>query len=277
MIYAKKISLKKTIIKIRLHAIGHSNFAIIAGQCSIESEEQIFNIVGLASPLGSHVLRGGAFKPRTSPYHSQGLGKIDLHYLHSAANALNLFPVSKVMGTRDIDLVAQYSGILQIDSRNTQNDNLPTAAGETKKIILLKRGYSALYKKFLMSAEYIHKTGNRRVILCERGIRRFETHTRDTFNIATDPTLQKLAHPPTITDPRPGCGLKNVVPALPNASIATKADGITLEIHTDPDKSISGAKQIINLEAFSSIIKNLHIIRHAINKTPQINSTRKTA
>ena len=244
----------RTVIKIHNHFIGGKDCTVIAGPCSIESEEQIHQIASCVAASGATILRGGAFKPRTSPYDFQGLGEVGLQYLHHAAKKNNLLCVSEVMDTQQIDLVAKYVDILQIGSRNMQNFSLLKQVGKTGKPILLKRGLAATYKEFLMAAEYILQTGNPNVILCERGIRTFETYTRNTLDLAAIPILKELSHLPIIVDPSHGTGLRSIVPVMTYAAIASGANGVMLEVHTDPDQSISDAKQTISTQTFDSMM-----------------------
>jgi len=237
--------------------IGDGSLVVIAGPCSVESEEQIHTIAHAVAKSGAHILRGGAFKPRTSPHDFQGLGEEGLKYLHSAARANQLLCVSEVMDTKEIELVAEYADILQIGSRNMQNFSLLKQVGKAGKPVLLKRGFAATYQEFLMAAEYILQSGNPHVILCERGIRTFETYSRNTLDIAAVPILHELSHLPVIVDPSHGTGLRQIVPPMVYAAVAAGADGIMLEVHTHPDQSVSDAKQTISCETFDEIMKKV--------------------
>ena len=252
-------SYPRTMIKIKGHVIGGQDFTVIAGPCSIESETQIHQIAASVAGAGATILRGGAFKPRTSPYEFQGLGEIGLQYLQSAAKQYNLLSVSEVMDTQDLDLVAKYVDILQIGSRNMQNFSLLKHVGKTGKPILLKRGFAATYKDFLMAAEYILSEGNPNVILCERGIRTFETYTRNTLDLAAVPILKDLSHLPIIVDPSHGTGLRKIVPTMAYAALAAGAHGVMVEVHPEPDKSISDAKQTISPHTFTNMMQ---VLRH---------------
>ena len=256
---------ERTVIQIGDHTIGGKVFTVMAGPCSIESEEQIHQTAAYVAAAGANVLRGGAFKPRTSPYDFQGLGEKGLQYMQSAAKQYKLLSVSEVMDSQDIDLVASYVDILQIGARNMQNFSFLKKVGKAGKPILLKRGLSATYMDFLMAAEYILQTGNPNVILCERGIRTFETYARNTLDIAAVPILHELSHLPVIIDPSHGTGLRSAVPPMAFAAIAAGAEGIMVEVHPDPDKSISDAQQTISPKAFADMMTVLRRIGEAVN------------
>lgn len=261
----RELKKDRTVININGCSIGGGTFAIMAGPCSIESEEHIHQTAALVAAAGANILRGGAFKPRTSPYDFQGLGEAGLQYMQSAAKQYNLLSVSEVMDTQDIDLVANYIDILQIGARNMQNFSLLKQVGKTGKPVLLKRGLSATYMDFLMAAEYILQTGNPNVILCERGIRTFETYARNTLDIAAVPILHELSHLPVIIDPSHGTGIRSAVPPMAYAAIAAGADGIMVEVHPDPDRAMSDAKQTISPETLKEMVGILHHISQAVN------------
>lgn len=253
----REIKKERTVIELQGHTIGGSTFTVMAGPCSIESEEQIQQTAACVAAAGAQILRGGAFKPRTSPYEFQGLGEIGLQYMQAAAKQHGLLSVSEVMDTQDIDLVASYVDILQIGARNMQNFSLLKQVGKTGKPILLKRGLSATYMDFLMAAEYILSTGNPQVILCERGIRTFETYARNTLDIAAVPILRELTHLPIIVDPSHGTGLRSIVPPMAYAAMGAGADGIMVEVHPEPDKAVSDAKQTITPQSFAQMMEML--------------------
>ena len=257
----------RTVIKINEHTIGGGIFAVMAGPCSIESEEQIHQTAALVAAAGANILRGGAFKPRTSPYDFQGLGEVGLQYMRAAADKNKLLCVSEVMDTQDIDLVANYVDILQIGARNMQNFSLLKQVGKAGKPILLKRGLSATYTDFLMAAEYILQTGNPNVILCERGIRTFETYARNTLDLAAVPILRELSHLPIIIDPSHGTGIRSIVPPMACAAIAAGCDGIMVEVHPQPDQALSDAKQTISPETFTEMMNLVRIIGQAVKMT----------
>lgn len=246
-----------TQIKIGSHSIGSGSLTIMAGSCSVESEEQIFTTAKIVSQHGATILRGGAFKPRTSPYDFQGLGEIGLVYLSDAAKAHNMLCVSEVMDSADVELLEKYVDILQVGARNMQNFSLLKAVGRSQKPVLLKRGLSATYHDLLMAAEYILSEGNPNIILCERGIRTYETFTRNTLDIAAVPVLKSLSHLPVIVDPSHGVGIREFISPLAYAAIAAGADGLIIEVHPTPDKALSDAKQTISPEHFASIMKVL--------------------
>lgn len=246
-----------TQIKVCEHTIGGGSFTVMAGPCAIESEEQIHQTAEIVAKAGAHILRGGAFKPRTSPYDFQGLGKTGLQFMSAAAKKNGLLSVSEVMDTQDIDLVAEYVDILQIGARNMQNFSLLKHVGKTGRPILLKRGLAATYIDFLMAAEYILQTGNPQVILCERGIRTFETYARNTLDIAAIPILRELTHLPIIVDPSHGTGLRNIVPSMALAARAVSADGIIVEVHPDPDNALSDARQTITPTSFHEMMEKI--------------------
>ena len=234
--------------------IGQGAFMVMAGPCAVESKDQIFAIAKAVSQAGAMVLRGGAFKPRTIPYDFQGLGEQGLQWLRDAARYAGLRCVSEVMSTDDLDIVQAHVDILQIGARNMQNYSLLRAVGKIRKPVLLKRGLSATYKEFLSAAEYVMRAGNPNVILCERGIRTFEPHTRNTLDIAAVPLLRELSHLPIIVDPSHGVGLRHAVPPMARAAMAVKADGLLVEVHTDPEQSVSDAAQTIGTETFSEMM-----------------------
>ncbi|MEM9242750.1 MAG: 3-deoxy-7-phosphoheptulonate synthase [Pseudomonadota bacterium] len=263
----KDAKAQQTVIRIKDKKIGGGHFTVMAGPCAIESRQQILAIAKAVSSNGASILRGGAFKPRTSPYDFQGLGEVGLHYMREAADRYNLLCISEVMNAKDIDLLEKYVDILQIGARNMQNYNLLKAAGQAKKPVFLKRGLSATYNEFLLAAEYILSCGNPNVILCERGIRTFETHSRNTLDIAAVPILRELTHLPIIVDPSHGTGIRNAVAPMANAAMAVCADGIMVEVHTDPDKSVSDAQQAISPTMFADMMRSLRGIAKAVDMT----------
>lgn len=260
----KDIKKSKSVITIKGTEIGGDEFVVMAGPCAIESREQIYAIAKQVSQSGATILRGGAFKPRTSPYDFQGLGEEGLKYMREAADAFGLLCVSEVMSTDDVELVEKYVDILQLGARNMQNYSLLKAVGKAQKPVLLKRGLSATYKEFLSAAEYIMSSGNPRVILCERGIRTFETFSRNTLDIAAVPILRELTHLPIIVDPSHGVGIRSVVPEMANAAIAVRAAGLIIEVHTDPDQAISDAAQTISTTTFTDMMVTLRKIASAV-------------
>ncbi len=255
----------KTIIDINGVKIGGDDLVVMAGPCAIESEEQIFATAEIVAKAGAKILRGGAFKPRTSPYAFQGLGEEGLRYMSAAGKEHKLLTISEVMAEEHVELMAKYVDILQIGARNMQNFNLLKAVGATKKPVMLKRGFSATYNDLLMAAEYVLSSGNPNVILCERGIRTFETYTRNTLDIAAIPALHELSHLPVIVDPSHGTGKRSLVAPMARAAVAAGADGIIVEVHPNPDQALSDAKQTIGPAAFAKMFDSLMAIKHLLN------------
>ncbi len=247
-------------IEIKGKKIGGSEIFVIAGPCSIESEEQLEACAQIAVKNGAAALRGGAFKPRTSPYEFQGLGVEGLKILKKVAEKYGLISVTEVVDVNQIELVSQHADILQVGSRNMHNFALLKALGRVKNPILLKRGFAASYKEFLMAAEYIISSGNPNVILCERGIRTFETHTRNTLDLNAVPALRELTHLPIIVDPSHGTGRRSMVLPMARASIAAGADGLIVEIHPEPDQALTDAAQTIDLKVFEKMMKEIKLL-----------------
>ena len=248
---------EKTRIRVNGTEIGGSEFVVMAGPCSVESEEQILKAAEGVAKAGAKLLRGGAFKPRTSPYDFQGMETEGLKLLQKAKKQTGLAIVTEVMSDRDVALVAEYADVLQIGARNMQNFVLLKALGKCGRPILLKRGLSSTVKELLMSAEYIVAHGNSEVILCERGIRTFETVTRNTCDIAAIPALNELTHLPVILDPSHATGKRSLVPALARAGVAIGADGLIVEVHPAPEKAISDGAQSLDLAQFEKMMNEL--------------------
>lgn len=247
----------RTQIVVNGREIGGDEFIVIAGPCSVESEKQIMDSATAVAEAGAHMLRGGAFKPRTSPYDFQGLEVEGLKLLRKAKEATGLSIVTEVMSDRDVELVADYADVLQIGARNMQNFSLLKTLGKVSTPILLKRGLSSTLKELLMSAEYIVAHGNPNVILCERGIRTFETATRNTCDIAAVAVLNELTHLPVILDPSHATGKRSLVPALSRAAVAIGADGIIVEVHPCPAKAVSDGAQSLDLPMFRGMMREL--------------------
>jgi 3-deoxy-7-phosphoheptulonate synthase len=237
--------------------IGGDEFIVMAGPCSVESEKQIMEAAEGVAKAGAKMLRGGAFKPRTSPYDFQGMEEDGLKLLQKARAATGLGIVTEVMSDRDVDLIAQYADVMQVGARNMQNFMLLKALGKCGRPVLLKRGLSGTIKELLMSAEYIVAHGNPNVILCERGIRTFETETRNTCDIAAIPALNELTHLPVMLDPSHATGKRSLVPAVSRAGVAIGADGIIVEVHPHPEKAISDGAQSLDLPAFDKMMREL--------------------
>jgi len=256
-----------TVIKMGGVEIGGPAVVLMAGPCSVESRDQIFRAAGQVAEAGAKVLRGGAFKPRSSPYSFQGLGEEGLTLLREAADKHGLLAVSEVMDQTQIPLVAAYADILQVGARNMQNYNLLKELGKIQKPVLLKRGISATLEELLLSAEYILAGGNYDVILCERGIRTFETYTRNTMDISAIPIIKKLSHLPMIADPSHGTGRRDKVLPMARAAVAAGADGLLIEVHPDPDHARSDGAQSLKPEQFAELVQQLRIIAQAVGRT----------
>jgi 3-deoxy-7-phosphoheptulonate synthase len=246
--------------------IGGNEVVVAAGPCSVESREQIHIIAESVAKSGAKILRAGAFKPRTSPYAFQGMGEKGLEFMREAAEKFDLFSVSEVMDASQIQMMIGYVDILQVGARNMQNYHLLRALGEVRKPILLKRGMSATMEELLLSAEYILAGGNPDVILCERGIRTFETYTRNTFDIAAIPVIKKLSHLPMIGDPSHGTGRRDKVAPMARAAVAAGADGLLIEVHNDPDHALSDGAQSLDPGQFEQLMGELRIIAPAIGR-----------
>lgn len=246
--------------------IGANDVVVMAGPCSVESEEQIFTIAKHVADAGARVLRGGAFKPRTSPYSFQGLGEEGLRFIRAAADEYKLKVITEVMDKSQIDLVEKYTDILQIGARNMQNFTFLRDLGKAAKPVLLKRGLAATIEEWLMSAEYILSGGNEQVILCERGIRTFETATRNTLDISAIPVIKKKSHLPIIADPSHGIGIRDKVIPMARACVAAGADGIMVEVHHDPDHAKSDGAQSLFPDQFAQMMKEVRIIAEAIGR-----------
>jgi 3-deoxy-7-phosphoheptulonate synthase len=254
----------KSTIRVGKEVIGADQVVVIAGPCAVESQESILEIARVVKALGAGVLRGGAFKPRTSPYDFRGLGEEGLGYLAEASRLTGLPVVTEVLTPEHVPLVAKYADILQIGARNMQNFALLEAAGEQDKPVLLKRGMMASIKELLLSAEYILAKGNQQVILCERGIRTFETETRNTLDISAVPLLKELSHLPVVVDPSHAAGRRELVPALALAAVAAGADGVMIEVHAHPDAALSDGRQSLTLEAFAEVMTTLSRVAEAL-------------
>lgn len=258
---------ENTIIKIGDIEIGGDNVVLMAGPCAIESRDQIRKIAKLIEPTGTRVLRGGAYKPRSSPYSFQGLGEEGLKYLREAGDAANMAVISEVMDRQDIIPALKYVDIIQVGARNMQNFALLKELGKLDKPVLLKRGMSATLKELLMAAEYIMAGGNHQVMLCERGIRTFENYTRNTMDISAIPILHKLSHLPVIADPSHGTGIRDKVAPMARASVAAGADGLLIEVHFDPDSAVSDSAQTLFVEQYEKLVAESSIIASAVGRT----------
>jgi 3-deoxy-7-phosphoheptulonate synthase len=256
-----------TVVALDDFKIGGDEVIVMAGPCSVESEQQIAETAAAVKRAGAKVLRGGAFKPRSSPYSFQGLGEIGLKMLRAAADHEGLKLVSEVMDVSQIDLVERYSDIFQVGARNMQNYTLLRELGRAVKPVLLKRGISATIEEWLLSAEYILAGGNSQVILCERGIRTFESYTRNTLDISAIPVVKKLSHLPIVVDPSHGTGRRDKVAPMARAAVAAGADGLLIEVHRDPDHALSDGAQSMFPTQFDRLMAELRIIAPAIGRS----------
>ncbi|MEZ4714060.1 MAG: 3-deoxy-7-phosphoheptulonate synthase [Caldilineaceae bacterium] len=245
---------------------GGQEVVIMAGPCSVESRDQIIESAKAVKEAGGKVLRGGAFKPRTSPYDFQGLGEQGLQYMAEAREITGLPIITEVMTVEMLPMVAEYTDILQIGARNSQNYGLLQAVGKVDRPVMLKRGISGTVKELLMCAEYIISSGNPNVLICERGIRTYETATRNTFDLNAIPVLKQESHLPVVADPSHGVGLSEFVPAMSKAAVAAGADALILEIHPDPDKALSDGRQSLTFDAFASLMHDLRRIAVAVDR-----------
>jgi len=248
---------EKSVIRVNGHGIGGNEFIVFAGPCSVESESQLLETAEAVHKAGAHILRGGAFKPRTSPYDFQGLEEEGLKLLRKAKERTGLAVCTEVMSASEVDLVAEYADILQVGARNMQNFNLLKRLGKTQRPVMLKRGMSSTIKEFLLSAEYIVTSGNPNVFLCERGIRTFETYTRNTLDLSAVPVLEELTHLPIIVDPSHATGKRSLVPAMSRASVAAGADGLMVEVHPNPEKAFSDGPQSLRPADFAKLMQEL--------------------
>ena len=262
-----EIKSEPTIVRVRDLVIGGGHVGVIGGPCSVESEEQIMQVAVQIKAAGATGLRGGAFKPRTSPYSFQGMKEEGLKLLAAAGEMTGLATVTEVMTPGHVDLVTKYADVLQIGARNMQNYHLLQAVGEVDKPVLLKRGPSATIDEFLLAAEYILDQGNSQVILCERGIRTFESHTRFTLPLATIPYLQSRTHLPIVADPSHGTGIASLVPPMSVAAVAVGADGLLLEVHPDPPKAISDGAQSLTPEQFVDTMVRCRKVADVLERT----------
>lgn len=258
---------ENTILKIKDVEIGGNEVIVIAGPCSVEDEKQINLLAEVAAKEGAKILRGGAFKPRTSPYSFQGLGEEGLKLMRQAADRFNLLVITEVMQIEHIGLIEKYTDIFQIGARNMQNFPLLSEIGKVHKPVMLKRGLAATIEEWLMSAEYILAKGNREVFLCERGIRTFETYSRNTFDLSAIPVVHKKSHLPIAADPSHATGYRDQVIPMARAAVASGADAIMVEIHHDPEKALSDGPQALLPVQFSKMMKELKAIAAAIGRT----------
>jgi len=255
-----------TLVRVGDVVIGGDEVVVMAGPCSVESEEQLLETARAVKGAGARVLRGGAFKPRTSPYSFQGLGVQGLRLLAKAREETGLPVITEVMTAEDVDLVATYADILQIGARNVQNFKLLHAVGKVNKPVLLKRGFATTYEEWLLAAEYILAGGNKQVILCERGIRTFETYTRNTLDLAAVPVIKRLSHLPIIVDPSHGTGKWHLVTPMALAAVAAGSHGLLVEVHPNPEQALSDGPQSLTPDNFRQLMDGVRRIAQAIGK-----------
>ena len=257
---------EKTIIKVRDFEIGGEEVVVIAGPCSVESEEQTIETARAVKAAGAKALRGGAYKPRTSPYEFRGLGQMGLEILATAREETGLAIITEVMTPADVEQVYQYTDIFQIGARNCQNYFLLEEVGKTGKPVMLKRGMSMLIEEWLLAAEYVLAQSNPNVIFCERGIRTFENQTRNTFDVAAVPVVQKLSHLPIFVDPSHAAGKRPFVAPLSLAGVAAGADGLIIEVHPNPDHALSDGQQSLNFEEFADLMPRMNSVAQAVGR-----------
>jgi len=257
---------KDTVVRVGALGIGDGSFTVMAGPCAVETEEQLMECAWVAKKAGAHILRGGAFKPRTSPYSFQGLEEAGLKLLKMVRERTGLPVVTEVVNPADVDLVEAYADILQIGARNVQNFALLKRVGQARKPVLLKRGMMTTIEELLMSAEYILSEGNADVILCERGIRTFETATRNTLDISAVVVLKQLSHLPVIVDPSHAAGHWKYVAPLARAAVAVGADGIIVEVHPEPEKAVSDGMQSLKPEKFYQLMEDIGVLERAMRE-----------
>ena len=255
-----------TIIKVKGRIIGGKKIPVIAGPCAVENRAMLMNVAEKVKAAGASFIRGGAYKPRTSPYAFQGLGEEGLQYLAEASKKTGLPVVTEIMDPRDLDTILKYTDIIQIGARNMQNFRLLLEVGMCHKPVLLKRGLSATIQEWLMAAEYVMSKGNQQVILCERGIRTFETATRNTLDLSSVPVLQQRTHLPVVVDPSHGVGKWDLVAPMAKAAIAAGADGLLIEVHTDPENAMSDGEQSLKPDAFKKLMSELKPIAKAVGR-----------
>jgi 3-deoxy-7-phosphoheptulonate synthase len=264
---SRDFTASNTVINVDGVEIGGNKIVVMAGPCSVESREMVLETAHAVKEAGGTVLRGGAFKPRSSPYSFQGMGEEGLQYLAEAREQTGLPIVTEVMSTEEIDLVAEYSDILQVGARNTQNYSLLKALGKIHKPVFLKRGMSSTIQELLMSAEYILAGGNMQVMVGERGIRTYETATRFTFDVNAIPVLKELTHLPVVADPAHGTGKWNLVTPIAKAAVAAGADSIMVEVHPDPSKAWSDGAQSLTFERFATMMRELRPVAEAVGRS----------
>jgi len=256
-----------TVVQVGAVKIGGGSLAMIAGPCAVEGHEVLDQIAGQIKAAGANILRGGAFKPRTSPYSFQGLGEEGLKILRSAGDRHNLPVVTEVMDPRQVELVDRYADMLQVGARNMQNFDLLREVGQTRRPVLLKRGMSATVKDLLMSAEYILNEGNAQVVLCERGVRTFEDSTRNMLDMSAVPNVKGQSHLPIIVDPSHATGRPDLIPAMARAAVAAGADGVHIEVHSCPERALSDGPQALLPPQFAAVMRDMRRLAEVLGKT----------
>jgi 3-deoxy-7-phosphoheptulonate synthase len=264
---SREVQSQNTVVRINNASVGGREIALVAGPCSVESRQQLRTTAEAVKKAGANFLRGGAYKPRTSPYDFQGLEEEGLRLLAEARTEFGLPIITEVMNPREVELVAQYADVLQVGARNVQNFSLLRELGKIQKPVVLKRGMMSTIKEFLMSAEYILSEGNKNVILCERGIRTFETATRNTLDLCAVPVLKKETHLPVIIDPSHATGHWDLVESMSRAAIAAGADGLMIEVHPDPASAFSDGPQSLKPEKFSRLVQNIRPFIELMGRT----------
>ena len=266
-IVGKAFKPEGTVINVRGVEIGGGGLCIMAGPCTVESPEMLFDTARFVKAQGAHILRGGAFKPSTSPYSFHGMGEAGLKLLAEARDMTGLPIITEVMDTRDVDLVGRYTDIFQIGTRNMTNFSLLREVGAARKPVMLKRGWASTIEEWLQAAEYIASQGNYEIILCERGIRTFETYTRNTFDLNAIPAIQELSHLPIFADPSHATGKRSLVIAVSRGAVATGADGLMIETHPNPEKAIKDGPQSLSFGQFEQLLSEIRPIAQAVGKT----------
>lgn len=265
-VVAKEYKKERTVIDVRGVPVGGDEVVMMAGPCTVESEEQLDITARAVARGGARILRGGAYKPSTSPYSFQGMGIPGLKLLRETADRYNLAVVTEVMDVRKVELVSEYADLLQVGTRNMQNYDLLKEVGMARRPILLKRGMSARIEEWLLAAEYIASSGNENIILCERGVRTFETSTRNTLDLSAVPAVKSLSHLPIIVDPSQGTGKRDLVPPMCRAAIAAGADGLIVEVHPNPDHAIKDGAQSVTIEAYEQMMPELAKVSKAVGR-----------
>jgi 3-deoxy-7-phosphoheptulonate synthase len=263
---AREYKPEGTVIDVRGVKIGGPEVAVMAGPCTVESESQLMTTAEAVAKAGARILRGGAYKPSTSPYSFQGMGEQGLELLREAGRRFDLRVITEVMDPRKVELVEQYADILQIGTRNMQNYDLLREAGRSRKPVMLKRGMTARYDEWLLAAEYIAMGGNEAILLCERGLRTFETHTRNVLDLAAAPVVHQMSHLPVIVDPSQGTGRRDLVPPMSLAAVAAGADGLILEVHPNPDHALKDGAQSITIPMFEALMPRLALVAGAVGR-----------